>query len=53
MFSLKDNDELLENFNKIWNKANDSIKEDLIANQYPIKNLLKVKLTQVFMIMSN
>ena len=32
-------DELLEKYNKIWYKVKDSIKKDLIANQYTMKNV--------------
>ena len=32
-------DELLEKYNKIWYKVRDSIKKDLIANQYTMKNV--------------
>ena len=32
-------DELLEKYNEIWEKLKDSLKNELIVNQYIIKNI--------------
>ena len=37
-FLIKD-DELLEKYNSIWNKSSNSIKKNLIVNQYKIKKI--------------
>ena len=37
-FFIKD-DELLKRYNEIWEKAKNSIKKNLIVNQYTMKNI--------------
>ena len=38
MYFLIKDDELLEKYNTFWDKVRDSIKKDLIMNQYIKKN---------------
>ena len=37
-FFIKDN-ELLEKYNKIWDKVSNTIKKDLIVSLYTVKNI--------------
>ena len=41
---LTKDDELLEKYNNIWDKVSNSIKKNLIGNQYAIKKNLKTKI---------
>ena len=36
---LKKEDELLKTYNEIWEKVKNSLKKDLILNQYTMKNI--------------
>ena len=39
MSFLKKDDELLKKYNEIWEKVKNSLKKDLILNQYTMKNI--------------
>ena len=39
MSFLKKDDELLKEYNEIWEKVKNSLKKDLILNQYTMKNI--------------
>ena len=41
---LTKDDELLEKYNNIWDKVSNSIKKNLIGNQYAIEKNLKTKI---------
>ena len=41
-FLIKDND-LLEIYNKIWERVDNNIKQDLTVNLYAMKKILKLK----------